>query len=214
MVVWLYRWRVVGLCFYPFLFILDQTLYPLTENPKMQNKNESNQNLSNKKKNSIKKGKNVSAPVPTTVSTLAIEEKSIGTGGGRKPDWCWWQRHSRTLSLYPSQSFWVLKARNKKQIKPKPSQQENSIERNISYPVLMGHRFFPVVWFCLFLCFFLRVSSLIASLYFYLRVHRISLMATYELCLSLSCNFLNPFVCISTALFSSFLSVWQARPFF
>ena len=135
----------------------------------------------------------MSALVPTTVSSLAIKEKSIGTGGGRKPDWRWWQRHSRTLSLYPSQSFCVLKARNKKQIKPQPSQQENSIERNISYPnlkknlpVLMGHRFFPVVWFCLFLCFFLRVSGLIASLYFYLRVHRISLMATYELCLSLS----------------------------
>ena len=50
-----------------------------------QNKNESNLNLSNQK-NSIKKGKNVSAPVPTTVSSLAIEEKSIGTGGGRKSD--------------------------------------------------------------------------------------------------------------------------------
>ena len=88
------------------------------------------------------------------------KQKQISTNilvenpNGRKPDWRWWQRHSRTLSLYPSQSFWVLKARNKKQIKPKPSQQENSIERNISYPVLMGHRFFPVVWFCLFLCFF------------------------------------------------------------
>ena len=57
----------------------------MIENPKTQNKNESNLNLSNKK-NSIKKGKNVSAPVPTTVSTLAIEEKSIGIGGGRKPD--------------------------------------------------------------------------------------------------------------------------------
>ena len=53
----------------------------MIENPKTQNKNESNLNLSNKK-NSIKKGKNVSAPVPTTVSTLAIEEKSIGTDGG------------------------------------------------------------------------------------------------------------------------------------
>ena len=58
----------------------------MTENPKTQNKNESNLNLSNKK-NSIKKGKNVLAPVPTTVSSLALEEKSIGTGGGRKPDW-------------------------------------------------------------------------------------------------------------------------------
>ena len=37
-VVWLYRRRVVGLCFYPFLFILDRTLYPMTENPKTQNK--------------------------------------------------------------------------------------------------------------------------------------------------------------------------------
>ena len=57
----------------------------LIENPKTQNKNESNLNLSNKK-NSIKRGKNVSAPVPTTVSSLAIEEKSIGTGDGRKLD--------------------------------------------------------------------------------------------------------------------------------
>ena len=51
--------------------------------------------------------------------------------------------------------------------------------------MLMGHRFFPVVWFCLFLYFFLHVSGLIASLYFYLRVNRISLLAPYELWLSL-----------------------------
>ena len=163
----------------------------MIENPKTQNKNESNLNLSNKK-NSIKKGKHVLAPVPTTISTLAIEEKSIGIGGGRKPDWRWWQRHSRTLSLYPSQSFYVLKARNKKQIKPQPSPQENSIESNTSYPNLKkftsvdGHRFFSVVWFCLFLCFFLCVLGLIDSLYFYLCVHRISLMASYKLSLSLS----------------------------
>ena len=186
----------------------------MIENPKTQNKNESNLNLSNKK-NSIKKGKSVSAPVPTTVSTLAIEEKSIGTGGDRKSDWRWWQRHSRTLSLYPSQSLCVLKARNKKQIKPQPSPHENSIERNTSYPNLKkftsvdGHRFFSAVWFCLFLCFFLRVLGLIASLYFCLRVHRISLMVPYELCI-----FLNPFIYIFTTLFSSFLSVQQARPFF
>ena len=140
----------------------------------------------------------MSTLVPTIVSSLAIEEKSIGTGSGRKLDWRWWQRHSRTLSLYPSQSFYVLKARNKKQIKPQPSPQENSIERNTSYPNLKkftnvdGHRFFSVVWFCLFLCFFLHVSGLIASLYFYLRVHHISLLAPYKLCLSLSVSFSSP----------------------
>ena len=113
------------------------------------------------------------------------------TDGGRKLDWRWWQWHSRTLSLYPSQSFCVIKTQNKNksnlnltnrktQLKVKFHTQ---IKKNV--PVLMGHRVFflcacassgLILPFSQFLSPCLSQASSPLS---------ISLLAPYKLCFSL-----------------------------
>ena len=66
-----------------------------------------------------------------------------------------------------------------KRIKSKPIQQKNSIKSNISYPNLKngrkkmyGAQSMQCLPFCLFLCFFLRVPSLILSLFHCLSLSR------------------------------------------
>ena len=66
-----------------------------------------------------------------------------------------------------------------KRIKSKPIQQKNSIKSNISYPNLKNGKkaiydaqSMQCLPFCLFLCFFFRVPSLILSLFHHLSLSR------------------------------------------
>ena len=111
--------------------------------------------------------------------------------GGRKPDRRWWQRHSRTLSLYPSQSFCVLKTQNKNKSNLNLPNRKTQLKVKFhtqfkkNLPVLMGHRF-------LFLCA-CGSGGLILPISLFLSPClsqassplSISLLAPYKLCLSL-----------------------------
>ena len=59
----------------------------------------------------------------------------------------WWQWHSRTLSLYPSQILIILCFKNlkQKQIKSKPIQQENSNKSNHWYQEILL-KFHSIHW--------------------------------------------------------------------
>ena len=59
----------------------------------------------------------------------------------------WWQWHSRTLSLYPSQILIILCFKNlkQKQIKSKPIQQENSNKSNHLYQEILL-KFHSIHW--------------------------------------------------------------------
>ena len=108
-----------------------------------------------------------------------------------------------------------------KQIKSKPTQQENAIKSKISYPNLkkiyrcwwaINFSFYvlvvPVVWFFLFLCFFLCVSHKPHCLSLFLSWCRTNFVSLCDYI------FLKPFICIFTTLFSSSFSVRQASLFF